>query len=90
MDGKSQIEKQQVCPPSTGLGQKAGPRLREYCRQGHAEVVSKSSNKIQQTWGPHSSLALTEGVNEKQMIVNQTRGGGSKLPSAIYPVDMHY
>ena len=26
------------------------PRLREYCRQGQAEVVSKSSDKIHATW----------------------------------------
>ena len=29
-----------------------GPRLRECCRQVEAELVSKSRNKIHQTWGP--------------------------------------
>ena len=33
-------------------------RLRECCRQGQAEVVSKSGNKIPQTWGPPFNLAL--------------------------------
>ena len=28
------------------------PRLCELCRQSYAEVASKSSNKIHQTWGP--------------------------------------
>ena len=31
---------------------KAVPRLRECCRQSLAEAVSKSGNKIHQTWGP--------------------------------------
>ena len=31
---------------------KVVPRLRECWRQGQAEVVSNSSNKIHQTWGP--------------------------------------
>ena len=35
-----------------------GTRLRECCRQGQAEVVSKSSNKSHQTWGAHLSRAL--------------------------------
>ena len=34
------------------------PRLRECCRQSQAEVLSKSSNKIHQTWGPSFSRAL--------------------------------
>ena len=42
----------------TGLGQKVIPRLRECCRHSQAEVVSKSSNKIHQTWGPPFSRAL--------------------------------
>ena len=33
-------------------GLKGCPRLRECCRQDQAEVVSKSRNKIHQTWGP--------------------------------------
>ena len=36
---------------TTGLGQKAGPRLREFWRQGQTEVVSNSRNKIHLTWG---------------------------------------
>ena len=47
-----------------------GRRLRECCRQSQAEVVSKSSNKIHQTWGPpfsrvHSqmtSVAIGRGI----------------------------
>ena len=34
------------------------PRLRECCRKAKAEVVSKGSNKIQQTWGSPFSRAL--------------------------------
>ena len=41
----------------TGVGKKVVPRLHEYCRQSQAEVVSKCSNKIHQTWGPHFSSA---------------------------------
>ena len=34
-------------------------RLRECCRQSQVEVVSKSSNKIHQTWGlPFSPIQL--------------------------------
>ena len=33
-----------------GLGVKAGPGLREYCRQSQSEVVTNSRNKIHQTW----------------------------------------
>ena len=36
----------------TGLNHKVVSRLRECCRQGQAEVVSKSNNKLYQTWGP--------------------------------------
>ena len=43
---------------STGLGKKAVPRLREWCRQSQAEVVSNSRNKIHQTWGPPIIWAL--------------------------------
>ena len=32
--------------------------MRECCRQVEAEVVSKSKNKIHQTWGPPISRAL--------------------------------
>ena len=42
----------------TGLGKKVVPRLCECCRQSQAEVVSKSSNKIHQTWGPPFSQTL--------------------------------
>ena len=34
------------------------PRLREWCRQSQAEEVSKSRNKIHQSWGPPFSRAL--------------------------------
>ena len=37
---------------TTGPGKKVFPRLREFCRQGQAEVVSKSRNKILATWEP--------------------------------------
>ena len=33
-------------------GSEVVPRLRECCRQSQAELVSKSSIKIHQTWGP--------------------------------------
>ena len=36
----------------TGLGIKVDPRLIEKYRQEQAEVVSKSSNIVHQTWGP--------------------------------------
>ena len=39
-----------IIAQSTGLCKKAGPRLRDCCRQGQAEVVSNSKNKIHQTW----------------------------------------
>ena len=42
----------------TGLGYKVIPRLRECCKQSQAEVVSKSSSKIHQTWGLPFSRAL--------------------------------
>ena len=32
--------------------------MREFCRQVEAEVVSKSKNKIHETWGPPISGAL--------------------------------
>ena len=38
--------------------QKAGPRLCKCFRQSQAEVISKSSNKSHQTWGPPFRLAL--------------------------------
>ena len=41
---------------ATGHGLKVVPRLRECCKQSQAEVVSKSRNKIHQTWGPPFSL----------------------------------
>ena len=34
----------------TGPGKKTVPRLREFFRQGQAEVVSNSKNKILATW----------------------------------------
>ena len=42
----------------TGLGLKVVPRLHECCGLGQAEVVSKSSNKIHQTWRLPFSEAL--------------------------------
>ena len=42
----------------TGLGEKVCPRLREWCRQAKAEVLSKSSNIIHQTWPKIFSQAL--------------------------------
>ena len=35
----------------SGAAKRVGPRLREFCRQGKAEVVSRSRNKILQTLG---------------------------------------
>ena len=43
---------------TTELSKKVVPSLRECSRQSQAEVVSKSSNKIHQTWNPHFSRAL--------------------------------
>ena len=45
-------------PILTGLGLKAPARLREFCRQVQAEVVSYSRNKIHQTLPKPFSLAL--------------------------------
>ena len=42
----------------TGVGKKAPARFRECFRQVQAEVVSKSSNKFHQTWGPPFSPVL--------------------------------
>ena len=42
----------------TGVAKRVLPRLRECSRQVEAEVVSNSSNKIHQTWGPPFSRAL--------------------------------
>ena len=36
---------------------RVGTRLLECCRQSQAEVVSKNSNKVHQTWGPPFSRA---------------------------------
>ena len=38
--------------PRTELGLKASPRLRDFCSQAQAEVVSNSRNRILQIWGP--------------------------------------
>ena len=40
------------------LGLNTIPRLREFLREVEAEVVSKSRNKIHQTWIPPFSRAL--------------------------------
>ena len=37
---------------------KGGPRLRECCRQGQAELVSNSRNKVHRTWGLHFNRAF--------------------------------
>ena len=37
---------------STGPGKRMVPRLREFFRQGQAEVVSNSKKKILATWAP--------------------------------------
>ena len=42
----------------TGLQYKAGPRLRECCREVETEMVSNSRNKFHQTWGPPYTGAL--------------------------------
>ena len=34
------------------------PRLREYTKQGHVDVVSKSRNEIHQTWCTDFSQSL--------------------------------
>ena len=47
----------------TGLGQKVGPRLRECCRKGHAEVKSSSNNKILQTWPFSWTLYVDMGIS---------------------------
>ena len=43
---------------STELGLKVGPRLRDCYRPGQVEEVSKSRDKLHQTWGPPFSQAL--------------------------------
>ena len=47
-----------IFPTSTEQGYKMVPRLRECFVQSQAEVVSKSTNKIHQTWGPPFDQAL--------------------------------
>ena len=42
----------------TGPGKRMVPRLREFFRQGQAEVVSNSKNKILATWEPFFCRAL--------------------------------
>ena len=46
---------------NTGLQYKAGPRLRECCRQVEGQVVSKRRNKIHQTWEWPCTEALCTG-----------------------------
>ena len=66
------------------------PRLRECCRQGQAEVVSNSINKIHQTWGMISVKGkVTRGtwVKESKNFADVVYGW-SLLASgkmAIYP-----
>ena len=55
------------------LGKKDVPRLREYCRQSQADVVSKISNKIHQTWEPSFSRALCRGL---QMFMKPRMANG--------------
>ena len=55
---------------NAGRGGKMVPRLRELCRQSRAEVVSQSSNKTHQTWGPPSNRALYIWVLETASIYN--------------------
>ena len=43
--------------------------LREFCRQSQAEVASKSSNKIHQTWGPSFSQGLYHPTRENLCIL---------------------
>ena len=46
--------------------------MREYCRQGKAEVASNSRNKIHQTWAPSFSRAL---YTPRHIIPNRTEIG---------------
>ena len=60
------------------------PRLRECCRQGQAEVVSDSRNKIHQTWGPPFSRALYIFMPERKLTVGEYVGEfGPQVPDYV-------
>ena len=61
-----------------------GPRLPECCRQVEAEVVSKSRNKIPQTWGPPISGAL---YTAKVANVINVNGPFVEITTIIVDVD---
>ena len=56
--GGLDIHRKKVRFTLVGLGKEVDPRLRESFKQVEAEVESNSSNRIQQTWGPHFSQVL--------------------------------
>ena len=51
-DRLRQTREQSICDVRSvqGSAKRLVPRLRECCRQGQAEVVSNSRNRIYQTW----------------------------------------
>ena len=51
-------------------------RLREWCMQGHADVVSNNSKKNHQTWGPAFGRALYMQARKNAPIILAV--GGSK------------
>ena len=64
-------------------GLKKGPRLREYCRQFEAEVVSNSRNKIHQTWQPLLAHPCTTVQNRKPWGKMQAISGNGCAISLI-------
>ena len=65
-----------------GSAKRWSPGLRECCRQSQAEVVSKSINKIHQTWGPPFSRALSSGAGRDITLFTRAMNlrGRSKNP----------
>ena len=58
----------------------ASARLREWCRQAQAEVVSNSRNKIHATWGPLFSPVLYAEEKHRDLIC-RFRVRGIEMPS---------
>ena len=65
-----------------GSAKKVVPRLRECCGQSQADVVSKSSNNIHQTWGPPFSRSLYSTQRRQGIRSGQTQvySRGRNLP----------
>ena len=55
------------------------PRLRECCRQSHAEVVSNSKKKIHHTWGPPFSRTLSRPSGQNILTDSRKRKPNSTV-----------